>query len=92
MADAVADIADDGFPIARCGPCGRDVLTHVDYDAGGEEQRRCVHCDAELDPAEVRWVDMAELERAGYALAALQGEGCGRPGCGQGRCGRPGGD
>jgi hypothetical protein len=88
MADAGVGLADEGFPIARCAPCGRDVLTHVDLE-GGEERRRCIHCDAELDPTEVRWVDTEALEGAGYALEAPPGEGCGRPGCGQGRCGRP---
>jgi hypothetical protein len=91
MADVEAGFVDDGFPIARCVPCGRDVLTHVDFDADGAERRRCIHCDAELDPAEVRWVDGEALERAGYAVEAPAGEGCGRPGCGQGRCGRPAG-
>jgi hypothetical protein len=84
----MADV--DDFPIARCAPCGRDVLTHVDLDAGGAERRRCVHCDAELDPAEVRWVDADALAHAGYAIG-VDGAGCGRPDCGQGRCGRPAG-
>lgn len=77
------------FPVSRCVPCGRDVLTHVRVAAGGEERRHCLHCDAEIDPGEVRWVLQAEIERLGYAF---EGEevvgGCGRPGCGQGRCGR----
>jgi len=82
----------DDFPIARCGPCGRDVLTHVDLDARGGEVRRCLHCDAELDPDDVRWVDADALGRAGYALEEVDPAGCGRPGCGRGRCaGRPAG-
>ena len=79
---------DDDFPIARCAPCGRDVLTHVDLDADGEERRRCVHCDSDIDPAEVRWVDAEALGHAGYTLEGAAGAGCGRPDCGQGRCGR----
>ena len=76
------------FPISRCGRCGRDVLTHVHVDARGAERRLCLHCDAEIDPGEVRWVMEPELERLGYALKSDQAVGCGRPGCGQGRCGR----
>ena len=74
-----------GFPIARCAPCGRDVLTHVDLDGDGVERRSCVHCDAGIDPDEVRWVAEAALDDLGYAL---QRDGCGRPGCGGGRCQR----
>ena len=76
------------FPVSRCARCARDVLTHVRLDAGGDERRLCVHCDAEIDPREVRWVMTAELERLGYAMASDAGAGCGRPGCGQGACGR----
>ena len=50
---------DADFPVARCARCDRDVLTHVAMDAAGDERRRCIHCDAELDPAEIR---------AGFAL------------------------
>lgn len=84
MSDAAAD---RGFPIARCAPCGRDVLTHVLLDERGDERRRCVHCDAELDPAEVRWVLESELAARGYAVQGDQALGCGKPDCGMGRCG-----
>ena len=77
------------FPVSRCAVCGRDVLTHVLVGSDGDERRHCLHCDAEIDPTEVRWVLGAELESMGYAFQAddVVG-GCGRPGCGQGRCGR----
>jgi hypothetical protein len=75
------------FPVARCALCARDVLTHVHLDERGEERRLCLHCDAELDPAELRWVTAEELAGVGYAVMAEEGAGCGRPGCGQGRCG-----
>lgn len=77
----------DGFPVARCAPCGRDVLTHVHVDERGEDRRLCVHCDAEIDPAEVRWVPADVLSDAGYEVLEEGTGGCGRPGCGQGRCG-----
>ena len=78
-----------GFPVARCAPCGRDVLLHVHLDADDRERILCVACDAEIDPLEVRWVAEAALNELGYALAGEVGlSGCGRPGCGGGRCGR----
>jgi hypothetical protein len=77
-----------GFPVSHCAQCGRDVLTHVHLDARDEERRLCLHCDAEIDPREVRWVLEAELGRLGYATGGEEAAGCGRPGCGQGRCGR----
>jgi len=75
------------FPVTRCGLCRRDVLTHVHLDAAGEERRLCLVCDAEVDPEEIRWVGEEELAGVGWELAAPPGAGCGRPGCGQGRCG-----
>jgi hypothetical protein len=79
------------FPVARCAPCGRDVLTHVEVDAGGRERRRCIHCDAELDPAEVRWVAEDGLDGLGYGVH-VERAGCGGGGgsCGSGGCGRRG--
>ena len=85
MIDAAVE-AGDGFPVARCARCARDVLTHVHLDEGGEPRRLCLHCDAELDPAEVRWVDEARLGPLGYGLEREDGVGCGRPGCGRGNC------
>jgi len=75
------------FPVARCVPCGRDVLAHVHLDSGGEEQYACIHCDAGLDPTELRWVEEEALDGIGYAVWAER-EHCGRPDCGGGRCGR----
>jgi hypothetical protein len=78
-----------GFPVARCAPCAREVLVHAHLDAGDQERIRCVACDAEIDPVEVRWVDEARLNDLGYGLAGEVGmSGCGRPGCGGGRCAR----
>jgi hypothetical protein len=82
-----APVIDGDFPVARCVPCAREVLTHLRIDDDGRERRCCVHCDAELDPDEVRWVGTSELDAAGYALLADPADGCGRPDCGQGRCG-----
>jgi hypothetical protein len=73
------------FPTARCAPCGRVVLAHLWLDERDGERWGCIHCDAELDPAELRWVLEAELAGAGYAVRA-EGEHCGRPDCGGGRC------
>jgi hypothetical protein len=81
----MTDAAD--FPVGRCVPCGRDVLTHVHLDATGRERRLCLHCDAELDPAELRWIVAEDLDALGYAVDEPPAGGCGRPGCGQGRCG-----
>ena len=77
-----------GFPVARCAPCNREVLVHVVLDTGDHERIRCVTCDAEIDPLEVRWIAEAVLNELGYALDPEVGmAGCGRPGCGGGRCG-----
>ena len=73
------------FPVARCVPCGRDVLAHVALDRDGGERYGCLHCDAALDPAELRWVAEPELAAVGYAVWD-EGEHCGRPDCGGGRC------
>jgi len=80
---------DEGFPVSRCVPCGRDVLVHAILAAGDEERIRCVACDAEIDPLEVRWIAEPELNQLGWGLAGEVGlSGCGKPGCGNGRCGR----
>ncbi len=76
----------DDFPVARCARCARDVLTHVHLDARGEARRLCLHCDAEIDPTEVRWVGEAALAPLGYDFAGAEEGGCGRPGCGRGNC------
>jgi hypothetical protein len=82
LADAGAD-----FPVSRCARCARDVLTHVHLDARGEERRLCLHCDAEIDPREVRWIPLDDLEPLGYGFMPDADAGCGRPGCGKGNCG-----
>lgn len=81
-----AAVVGHGFPVSRCARCGRDVLLHLHVDERGEERRFCLHCDAEIDPVEVRWVEEAALAPLGYGMI-VEG-GCGKPGCGQGRCGR----
>jgi hypothetical protein len=83
----LADAHESDFPVSRCARCARDVLTHVHFDARGEERRLCLHCDAEIDPLEVRWVSAAGLESLGYGLRDESEAGCGRPGCGKGNCG-----
>ena len=77
---------DAAYPVSRCGRCARDVLTHVHLDAGGEPHRLCLHCDAEIDPADVRWLDEDALEPLGYGVHRDEIGGCGRPGCGRGNC------
>jgi hypothetical protein len=82
-------LPDAGFPVAACAVCGRDVLTHLEFDELDRSRRRCVHCNAELDPDELRWVPRADLEALGYGELGEEGAGgCGRPGCGNGACGR----
>ena len=85
MSDAAAAL-EGGFPVARCARCARDVLTHVHLDETGQPRRLCFHCDAEIDPAEVRWVEDGGLEPLGYGLEVEVEGGCGRPGCGRGNC------
>ena len=78
----------EGLPVARCLLCKSEVLAHLVLDEMGRDRRCCIHCDAELDPHEIRWVAEAELVRLGYSgPGAVNVEGCGRPGCGEGRCG-----
>ena len=81
-----APALESDFPVAHCAGCGRDVLTHVHLDADGEPHRLCLQCDAEIDPAEVRWVGEADLEPLGYGMHRAEEGGCGRPGCGRGNC------
>ena len=75
--------------MSRCAVCRRDVLLHVTLDGADRERIRCVACDAEVDPDCVRWVAAAEMGVLGYAIEGeVEPGGCGRPGCGGGRCGR----
>jgi hypothetical protein len=86
MNPAAPLLEDEGaFPVSRCARCARDVLTHVHVELG-EPRRLCLHCDAEIDPAEVRWVDETTLASIGYGLEDEEAGGCGRPGCGRGNC------
>ena len=78
---------DGDFPVGHCARCEKEVLAGVVLDPHGDARRCCVHCDAELDPAMLRWVPEVELERVGYA-AWREPAGCGSGGCGAGRCGR----
>ena len=78
---------DDVFPVGHCARCERTVLAAVRLEADREERRHCACCDAELDPAELRWVTESALEALGW-IAWTEAETCGRPDCGGGRCGR----
>jgi hypothetical protein len=81
-------VIEPGFPIGACVRCARDVLTYLTLDDRGREARCCVHCDAELDPVELRWVPEDDLGGFGYAVE--RAGGCGSGGCGNGGCGRRG--
>jgi hypothetical protein len=86
MTPPEAILAGEGeFPVSRCARCAREVLTHVHVEAG-TAHRLCLHCDAEIDPAEVRWVSDTVLASLGYGLEDDEVGGCGRPGCGRGNC------
>jgi hypothetical protein len=77
-----------GIPVARCGICKREVLTHIRLDATGALCRCCVACDALFDPGDVRWVAEEAFAGGGAVRGALGNEGCGSGGCGAGTCGR----
>ena len=63
------------------------MLPHVTLDATGAAERHCIHCDASIDPDEIRWVLESELDALGYGLFK-EGGGCGSGGCGSGGCSR----
>jgi len=75
------------FPIVPCATCAREVLGYVDLDDHDGEITRCLVCATVADPATVRLGDIHALEAIGYGFVLPEG-GCGRPDCGQGRCGR----
>jgi hypothetical protein len=75
------------FPVTSCATCGREVLCYLDLDADEREIARCLECATPAAPAAIRWMVLAELEAAGYGYVLPEG-GCGRPDCGNGRCGR----
>jgi hypothetical protein len=57
------------FPLASCASCAKTVLTYVAFDATGEEQRACVHCDHAVEDT-LRWVMADELQSLGYDFGA----------------------
>ena len=75
------------FAVAHCAACDRDALCHLDLDDRDRQIVRCIDCDTAVEPGEVRWLTLVELEAVGYGLVLPEG-GCGRPDCGGGRCGR----
>jgi hypothetical protein len=83
----MASAAPTEFPIVRCAPCAREVLGYLDLDERDREIVRCLACATTADPNAVRFGDLAAIEAIGYGFVLPEG-GCGRPDCGQGRCGR----
>ena len=79
--------AAQAFPIVPCAVCAREVLGYVDLDAHDRAVTRCLVCATVADPATVRFGDLHAIEAIGYGFVVPEG-GCGRPDCGQGRCGR----
>lgn len=77
------------FPIVRCATCDADVLGHLDLDPHDATIVRCVVCATVAAPDAIRFGDLHALEAIGYGFV-LPEAGCGRPDCGQGRCGRSG--
>jgi hypothetical protein len=82
---ATPTLDESEFLLASCATCGREVLAYVDFAEDGSEQRRCLHCDADLGVA-LRLAGTAELEEAGYAVTEARtcgnGGGCSAGGCG----------
>jgi len=82
----VASAAQDEatLPAGYCAPCGREVLTHVDFARDGTTLRRCVHCDQPVPATQA--IATADLDALGYAIVEPRG-GCGSGGaCGSGGC------
>ena len=75
------------FPVAHCAVCEKDVLCHLDLDEDDQELMRCLDCSTPVDAPAVRWLDIHAIEELGYGFVLPEG-GCGRPDCGNGRCGR----
>jgi hypothetical protein len=75
------------FPVAPCARCAKDVLCYFELGKHDAEVVRCVDCDTPAEATVVRWLDLHRLEELGYGFVLPAG-GCGRPGCGEGRCGR----
>ena len=81
------DMPDAEFPVSRCAICAKDVLCHLALAPDDVEIFRCVDCASEISRPAVRWVGFHDIEALGYGFV-LPEAGCGRPDCGQGRCGR----
>jgi hypothetical protein len=75
------------FPIVRCATCAREVLGYLDLDEHERAVTRCLACATVAEAGAIRFGDLAALEAIGYGFVLPEG-GCGRPDCGQGRCGR----
>jgi len=70
------------FPTARCPACEQAVLTYISIDDNGDERRRCVDCDADIND-QLQWVSAADVEELGYQFGAPHKKsGCGGGGCG----------
>jgi len=82
-----AERSGTGFPVTRCAVCDKDVLCYLDLDEADSEIVRCLECSTEVAAAAVRWLDLHDIEELGYGFV-LPPEGCGQPGCGNGRCAR----
>jgi hypothetical protein len=83
MADA--DLIEVEFLLGWCAHCAREVLTAVTSAATKVEERACVHCDTTI-VAPFSQVAGDDLAARGYG-AIEDTSGCGRPDCGNGRCG-----
>jgi len=75
------------FPIVHCPVCERDVLGYLDLDEQEQRVTRCLECATVAAAVAIRWGDLHAIEAIGYGFV-LPEAGCGRPDCGQGRCGR----
>ncbi|MBP1689502.1 MAG: hypothetical protein H6Q34_75 [Deltaproteobacteria bacterium] len=75
------------FPIVDCAVCDRDVLGYLDLDEQEQQITRCLECATVAAAAAIRWGDLHAIEALGYGFVLPEG-GCGRPDCGQDRCGK----
>ena len=75
------------FLVGLCRGCDKEVLTHTHYDEEGAEVRLCLECDAVVADG-IRPTSADALDEWGYRVGDAA-SGCGKPGCGGGRCGRP---
>ena len=77
--------AESDFVAARCGFCGRDVLTYPVGDPTAPEARRCIHCDERVSGA-FRVVDAADFAALGYEVDSGEAPGGGCTSCSTGGC------